>query len=536
MKIGIKYMPSMGEKSVINSESDAEQKAILPLLTSGFPNGLAYDLDDIYTKNSVRGLVIDKGRSKKNYFPDFIITRHGIPMIVVEAKAPGEDLVEALREARLYANELNSGFGRQADPVKYVMASDGQSLIAGYANSNVPLYEIPANRWSAVDVEFNKFLEVFSSDNIGAWYKEIVRDIRPTRFWKPRKMVGGISAQDEEVGLNSYGISIKSDFRELFAPSTLEEREVIARKCYIPSKRRERYVDTIDRTFNAIIPPSEKNTVPIGDSSKPSELIKKLRRGAQLNNEVMLLIGAAGAGKTTFVDHLRVSALPEDLRRQTRWIHINMNDAPISSDEIYSWLRREIIDGIKASESSVDFDELDSLKKIFREDVERFRKGVGRLYEGDAVKYNEKLAEAISEAIGNEHYVAQSYCKYVSARSSALIVIALDNCDKRLMDEQLLMFEAAQWLRKSFNAMVFLPLREETYDNNLHLPPLDTALKDLAFRIEPPRFDLILRSRVDFAISKLKRGSEQEVFVRFAKFNESCLHIIRKDILFKVYS
>ena len=132
--------------------------------------------------------------------------------------------------------------------------------------------------------------------------------------------------------------------------------------------------------------------------------------------------------------------------------------------------------------------------------------------------------------------MAQSYCKYVSARSSALIVIALDNCDKRLMDEQLLMFEAAQWLRKSFNAMVFLPLREETYDNNLHLPPLDTALKDLAFRIEPPRFDLILRSRVDFAISKLKRGSEQEAFVRFAKFNESCLHIIRKDILFKVYS
>ncbi|WP_293572823.1 S1 RNA-binding domain-containing protein [Phaeobacter sp.] len=323
-------------------------------------------------------------------------------------------------------------------------------------------------------------------------------------------MVGGIAAQSEEVGLNSFGTTIKTDFRGVFDPANIEERNVVASECYIPSKRRERYVDSIDRTFRAIVPPSENNTTTIEDTSEPEQIIKKLRQGDKLTNQVMLLVGAAGSGKTTFVDHLRVKALPNDVKRSTRWIHLNMNQAPVSKEEIYNWLRVEIIERIRSVESDIAFDELETLRKIFRTDVETFRKGVGRLYEHDKTKYNEKLAEILTGCVENAHYRAQSYCKYVSSRHSALVVIVLDNCDKRLLEEQLLMFEAAQWLRNEFNAMVFLPLREETYDRNLNLPPLDTALKDLAFRIESPRFDLILRSRVDYAISKLKENPEEK--------------------------
>ena len=50
------------------------------------------------------------------------------------------------------------------------------------------------------------------------------------------------------------------------------------------------------------------------------------------------------------------------------------------------------------------------------------------------------------------------------------------------------MFQAAQWLQNTFKCLVILPLRDETYDNHRNEPPLDTALKDLVFRIEPPLF------------------------------------------------
>ena len=464
----------------------------------------------LFTKASIKSIVIDKGKSKKNYFPDYLYVHKGAPILVVEAKKPGEDLVEALREARLYASEVNSHYGEKVDPARFVIASDGMRLLAGYSNTQNPIFDIPVNEWSYTNIEFSKFVSLFSFESLSKWGEQVAKDLRPRRYWKPRKMVGGLAVQDEEIGLNSFGVTIKSDFRELFSPSNIQEREVIASECYIPSKRRDRYVDSIDRTFKAIIPPSEHNTTAIDDTSKPDKIIKKLRQGAKLNNEVMLLIGAAGAGKTTFIDHLRVKALPEDVRRATRWIHINMNVAPVSGDEIYSFLRTEIIKGIKQAQPEIDFDELDTIKNVFKDDVEVFRKGTGRLYEHNKEKYSEKLAEAIETALSNKHHVALSYCRYVAEKEKALVVIALDNCDKLAMKEQLLMFEAAQWLRTEFNAMIFLPLREETYDNNQNIPPLDTALKDLAFRIEPPRFDLILRSRVDLAVSRLKVDPNQK--------------------------
>ncbi|MEM7472181.1 MAG: S1 RNA-binding domain-containing protein [Pseudomonadota bacterium] len=307
-------------------------------------------------------------------------------------------------------------------------------------------------------------------------------------------------------------MTIKSDFRGIFDPSSIEERNRIAESCYVPSKRRERYVDSVDRTLRAIIPPSEKHAQALDDSSSPKPIIKKLRTGAALTNQVLLLIGAAGAGKTTFVDHLRVKALPADVRRSTNWIHLNLNTAPLNKEEIYSWLRKEILKGIADCAADTDFEELDVIKKVFRKDVEKFRKGTGRLYEGDKNLYNQKLAEVLNDCAADQHYSAQAHCDFLSSTTSSLLVIVLDNCDKRLLEEQLLMFEAAQWLKTEFRVMVFLPLREETYDRNLSVPPLDTALKDLAFRIEAPRFDLILRERVDLAITELNQNPNKKFY------------------------
>lgn len=500
----------MIELTNLHTESDVEQKLIYPLLIDSMPHGLGIPPACVYTKSSIRSIVIDKGASKKNYFPDYIVAVSGIPLLVAEAKSPGEDLEEALREARLYASELNARFSHEIDPVKFVLACNGETLVAGFHNESTARFALPIEKLSIADLTFSKFVEEFSYTGLYRWNIECIKKLRPKRYWRPRKLVGGLAAQNEEVGLNSFGTTIKADFRGLFDPANIHERDVIASECYIPSKRRDRYVDAIDRTFKAIVPPSERNASPIDDTGSPQQIIKKLRLGEKLNNQVMLLIGAAGAGKTTFVDYLRVKALPSDVRRSTRWIHVNMNEAPVSRDEVYSWLRRQIVQGVRELSPSTDFDDIETLRKIFRSDIERFRKGVGRLLEASPELYNQKLAELITQCLGDEQGYARSMCKFLSSRESALIVIVLDNCDKREMKEQLLMFEAAQWLRTEFNALVFLPLREETYDNNLSVPPLDTALKDLAFRIEPPRFDLILRSRVDFAIRKLSENPDKK--------------------------
>lgn len=188
-----------------------------------------------------------------------------------------------------------------------------------------------------------------------------------------------------------------------------------------------------------------------------------------------------------------------------------MNSAPVSANEIYDWLRLALIDACKDSLPEDDFDDIEVLRRVFSVEINRFNKGVGRLYAQQPDVYSVKLAEHLEATQRDRHLAAQAHIRYCCGDRSKLCMIVLDNCDKKTRDEQLLMFEAAQWLQREFRALVILPLRDETYDNHRSQPPLDTALKDMVFRIEPPLFQNVLLSRVKLAMNVLNQNSSEKL-------------------------
>ncbi len=88
--------------SDLHNESDVEQKLLYPLLTYSSPQGLGFPSANVRTKPDIRGLTIEKRKNRKLYYPDYVVVISGLPMLVVEAKPPDDDLEEAYREARLY--------------------------------------------------------------------------------------------------------------------------------------------------------------------------------------------------------------------------------------------------------------------------------------------------------------------------------------------------------------------------------------------------------------------------------------------------
>src|SRR5262249_49839065 len=82
-------------------------------------------------------------------------------------------------------------------------------------------------------------------------------------------------------------------------------------------------------------------------------------------------------------------------------------------------------------------------------------------------------------------------------------------------DEQLFMFQVAQWVKQEFRCLVFLPLRDVTYDNHRQVPPLDTALKDLVFRIEPPLFSEVLKRRILLALDQMHQKSKSKLLTYY---------------------
>jgi hypothetical protein len=493
----------------LQNESDVEAKLITPLLTAPEPYGLSINAANIQTKANIRRFRIGKGSDQKLYFPDYVIVSQGLPVAIVEAKSPVEDVMEGFREARLYACELNAIFPSGINPSRVVISTNGTKLVFGHWDEDEPLEVLRIDDIQPYSEKFNKLQQIAGWNALELVATDIVRQIRPEKLWKPRRLVGGLSVQQEDVGHNTFGATISADFGKIFNPNSREDRSFIAQFGYIPSLRRTRYVDPIDRVIRASRPPSELYASTIQDTSNPKEVIDLLRGAKPLEHQVLLIVGSVGSGKTTFVDHLEEVALPRDLVERTLWVRINMNNAPISEVEVYDWLREQIISGIRSSNKETDFEELSSLQKLYSVEINRFNKGRGQLYQLGSPKYQEELARYIEGLESDLHGTAVAYSRYCATGRGKLLVLVFDNCDKRLLGEQLLMFQAAQWVQREFRALVILPLREETYDNYLDRPPLDTALKDLVFRIEPPLFQSVLVSRVQLALNAISQDSEK---------------------------
>lgn len=490
----------------LDNESDVEQKLIYPFLIESVPLGLGLPDAVIQTKVNIRRFEIDKGAAKKLYFPDYLIVTMGLPLVVIEAKHPTESVEEGYRQARLYANELNGLFNTGLNPVKMVVSCNGVELWYGYADHVQPLGKVSCADLGPYSPDVAKLIELISWQPLQDHANALAKKMQHSDHFKPRRLLGGLGKQNEEIGQNKFGATLTASVTSIFNPTTQDDRAYIAQYAYISSKRRERYVDPIDKVIRAARPPSEIHATELEDTAKPNEIIRKLSKPKELEHKVLLVIGSVGSGKSTFIDHLIETALPKDLVASMVICRINMNPAPVAANEIYTWLRTQIRLGCRESLPELDFDELDIIEKVLSVEVNNFKKGVGKTYEPYPEVYNVKYGDHLTKLLEDEIVLTEAYVRFTCGDRGKLLMVVLDNCDKKSRDEQLLMFEAAQWLQKEFRCLVVLPLRDETYDNHRDQPPLDTALKDLVFRIEPPLFQQVLIKRVQLALRQLDSG------------------------------
>jgi len=249
--------------------------------------------------------------------------------------------------------------------------------------------------------------------------------------------------------------------------------------------------------------------MPIEDTSAPTEILSVLRRGRSLEHQILLLVGSVGSGKSTFVDYIVNVGLSKDILDKTLWLRIDMNNAPAETKQAYEWLPRTIVDELKSSDKEVDFEDIKTILRVFSPEIRGLKKGPLSLLGEDSAEYKIKLAEAIIDMQKNTLSTAKALSRFLCTERSRLLVIALDNCDKRDRDDQLLMFQLSNWVQTEMNCLVILPIRDVTYEAHKTEPPLDTAQKDLVFRIEAPALTEVLKRRFYLALKEMEGRGER---------------------------
>ena len=360
--------------------------------------------------------------------------------------------------------------------------------------------------FSIENVNYSALLEFCSKNKLEEIAKKPYINARgKSQFNTPVSQLGGKRVQNEELEENSFGRTFVFENRNIFDPETEEERNIIVENAYIPSTKREQHIEPMYKEIRKFELPSKKNTTPLS-TDEPVELVQKISQRIDGKIEaysLMLLIGNVGSGKTTFIRYFKRMFLEKrhpELAKQCDWIFINMNSAPMTSAEIYGWLKSDIIEQIVNGHSNIDFSNIDTIKKIFRKEIRNFDGGIGQLLKGNEIEYNKELYELLRKCTENTSTYLESILFFLKENFGLLPIIVLDNCDKRSKDEQLLMFQVAQWLRVTFRCIVILPMRDSTYDLYRDEPPLDTVVKDLVFRIDPSDLLKVIQARLDYII------------------------------------
>ena len=348
----------------LGNESDVEQKLIFPMLTSDLPDGLGYETSEIWTKPDIRKYQIGKEKPKKLYHPDYVIIQSGIPILTIEAKHPDESVDDGLREARLYATEINAKYPTGLNPCQYVISCNGKRLVACKWDSEIPFCTLDFSQINSTDVEYAAFCDVVSKPKLAFTAGKLRQKVTLSgELVRPIDLIGGPSTRNDDVGYNQFGAELAVNFSHLFNPQDKKQRLHIARNAYINSRRREHYFDEIDRVVKNALPKKRAGIKPLEDSSNPTEILHVLGRGIELQRKILLLVGARGAGKSTFVEYFQTSKLPDSIRDTTLWVNVDFKVNPPSPDRMEDWVLDRIIDGLVASTPGQDFSDWKCSKK-----------------------------------------------------------------------------------------------------------------------------------------------------------------------------
>lgn len=222
---------------------------------------------------------------------------------------------------------------------------------------------------------------------------------------------------------------------------------------------------------------------------------------ASLSKRPILLVGDVGVGKTTFIRNLVKNDAKEEFNRAVV-LFLDYGIKPAVSGDLKSYTSAEIVRQLKETEK-VDIRERNFVRGVYHHRLIDFSKGIyGDLKESAPDIFRLKEIEFLSELLDNEEEHLRHSLDHIFRGQKRQIVIFLDNVDQRPPVFQEEVFLIATSMAATWPITAFVSLRPETFALSRARGAL-AAYQPRVFTIEPPRIDLVIKKRLEFALAQL---------------------------------
>jgi hypothetical protein len=494
------------------SEGDVETQILLPLLErSEFLN---VPLDEIRSKNGIAARDVGKGLKRKlGYIPDFCVYKHSLPILVVEAKSPTNDVHQAYSEAALYALEINKAFRHKLNPCCRVIASNGITLLAGHWDAE-PELSVSVRDIEPASSTLDSLVSLLGNESLEQIAAPIIKALRASDFKRPFNQGAGEIQINSRIDPNTFAADLAPILIRYFSSRDQTTDPEIYSRAYISSNELTSY-DRILESFLKVRLSKAKSLTEITTSKRSSTLVAKKIAAfidkKPVGGDIQLVTGGVGAGKSLFARRYKEFLQPNPLKKITHWAFLNFNNAPEDHVRWNDWVCESFAESILEEGAPVNLRDALDQESVFASDLADRDAFYARMEAVQVGRGSLERARDIEQWRQDSLKLTRGIARYLQADRGDNLIVVFDNVDRREAEAQLAAFQIALWFMDQTRCLVILQMRDSTFEKYKNEPPLDTYRTGQIFHISPPRFVDVVRKRLDLSLETLAEEAPEHV-------------------------
>ncbi|MFJ2751931.1 hypothetical protein [Streptomyces sp. NPDC087297] len=391
---------------------------------------------------------------------------------------------------------------------------NGRQLVAfiGSRTDGVPPIEGRALVFRSLDEMLSDFISLWNGLAYPAIDNKQLRHVLTTDTLPPppaklsRSLVhypGVKRRNDLELELRILGEIFLQD---LVKASELESD--FLKECYCSSGALSQYAlvskEILRNRYSAAGEGSVKSVTAARDKSGASKELLHAVIAKSVTQRPVILLGDVGVGKTSFINHLVSVEAREELERGIV-LYVDFGREPALRTD----LEKYVLDSFEMQlreKQGIDLHSDSFVRGVYNGELVAMRKGIyGFLQESDPIGYKIREAELLQSKIDNQSGHLKKAVEHLISGERRTVVAFLDNIDQRQDDFQEKVFLIAQSLAETWPITCFVTMRPSTYSKSRRQGSL-SAYQNRVFTISPPRVDLVIKKRLEYALNKLING------------------------------
>lgn len=251
-----------------------------------------------------------------------------------------------------------------------------------------------------------------------------------------------------------------------------------------------------------------------------------------ISKRPIILLGDVGVGKSIFLKNLfRIEA--DELLENTTVFYVDF----LKHSGLVEDVPEHVVQTIKAGlerDRNIDIEEASFIRSVYNRELNAFLRGIwGELEETDPAEYSRRRVEMLGQKTGDVMEHARRSLEHIQASSGINFVIVLDNVDQHQPSFQEQIFKAGHALAETWPCAVFMSLRPDTFHESRRSGVL-AAYQPRVFTVSPPRSDLVITKRLQYARQDLEEAGRLNVFPQGLTLNSESL-LVYIDVLIDAF-